>query len=282
MSLPPGPFRRRAAPPALAGGPLLIAHRGGAGLAPENTLAAFRSAEHDWAADMIELDVRASLDGECIVIHDATLDRTTSGSGAVTDLPLDQIQGFDAGYRFTPDGGASFPLRGRGVRVPTFDEVLAALPRMRFTVELKSGDAQPGLAAAIERHGAHERVIIAGMHDADRIRFHDYAGTLSASGRQLSRFYLAHRCYAAALAPLRAQVVQMCETWRGRRLLTPRLVRDLARRGVPVHVWTVNDEADMHRLLDWGVDGLLTDYPDRLARVLHERVGRPLPPALRA
>jgi glycerophosphoryl diester phosphodiesterase len=72
----------------------------------------------------------------------------------------------------------------------------------------------------------------------------------------------------------------MCEEWRGRRLLTPRLVADLHRRNVHVHVWTVNEEPDMHRLLDWGVDGILSDFPDRLARVLHQRVGRPLPPAL--
>jgi glycerophosphoryl diester phosphodiesterase len=79
---------------------------------------------------------------------------------------------------------------------------------------------------------------------------------------------------------MRADVVQMPEYYRGRRMLTPRLVRDLHARGVLVHVWTVNESADMNRLLDWGVDGLITDFPDRAARVLHERVGRPLPPAL--
>ena len=275
--------RTRAVPPALRGGPLLIAHRGGAGLAPENTLAAFRSAAQDWAADMVELDVRATRDGVCVVIHDETVDRTTNGRGAVAAQDLGELQALDAGYHFSPDGGRTFPFRGRGVRVPTFDEVLAALPRtMRFTVEVKIGSAQPGLAEAIRRHRAEDRVIIAGMHDADRTLFRDYGGTLSASGRQLSRFWAAHRCYLGSLVPLRAQVVQMCETWQGRRLLTPRLVRDLGRRGIPVHVWTVNEEADMHRLLDWGVDGLLSDFPDRLARVLHERVRRPLPPALRA
>lgn len=274
------PFREVALRPALTGGPLLIAHRGGAGLAPENTLAAFESADRDWAADMIELDVRATRDGACVVIHDDTVDRTTGGTGAVAERTLHELQQLDAGYRFTRDGGRSFPFRGRGVRVPTFEEVLAALPRMRFTVEIKIGAAQAGLAAAIEKHGAHERVIVAGMYDADRTHFRSYGGALSASGEQLRRFYIAHRCHAAALVPLRAHVVQMCEHWQGRQLLTPRLVRELRRRGIPVHVWTVNEIADMHRLLDWGVDGLLSDYPDRLARVLHERVGRPLPPAL--
>jgi glycerophosphoryl diester phosphodiesterase len=280
--LPPRARRdlhRRPLPAALAGGPLLIAHRGGAGLAPENTLAAFLRAAHDWHADMIELDVRGTRDGECVVIHDATLERTTSGSGAVADCSLDELRTLDAGWRFSPDG-TSFPFRGTGVRITTFDEVLEALPDMLFTVEIKTAAAQPGLAAAIDRHHAHERVIVAGMHDADRTRFRHYAGPRSASSEQLYRFYLAHRLRLAGLVPLAAHVVQMCETWKGRRLLTPRFVRELARRGIPVHVWTVNREADMHRLLDWGVAGIMSDYPDRLARVLNERFGRPLPPAL--
>lgn len=264
----------------LAGSPLFIAHRGGAGLAPENTLAAFESAARDWAVDMIELDVRASADGHCVVIHDDTLDRTTNGAGPVAARTLAELQSLDAGYRFTPDGGVTFPFRGRGVRIATFDEVLAALPRMRFTVEVKIGTAQPGLFAAIARHDAAGRVIAAGMHDADRTQFRAYPGALSASAEQLRRFYIAHRLRCAPLAPLSAHAVQMCESWAGQRLLTPRLVRELHAKGVHVHVWTVNDVADMHRLLDWGVDGILTDFPDRLARVLHERVGRPLPPAL--
>jgi glycerophosphoryl diester phosphodiesterase len=74
-------------------------------------------------------------------------------------------------------------------------------------------------------------------------------------------------------------VVQIPEIWEGRRLVTPRLARDLRRHGIPLHVWTVNEPADMHRLLDWGVEGLISDRPDRLGRVLHERVGRPLAPA---
>lgn len=267
--------------PALAGTPLLIAHRGGAGLAPENTLAAFASAARDWAADMIELDVRATADGACVVIHDATVDRTTNGSGAVADMTLAELQQLDAGFRFSPDGGRTYPFRGRDVRISTFDEVLAALPRMRFTVEVKIGTAQPGLFAAIARHAAADRVIAAGMHDRDRTGFAGYAGPQSASSEQLRRFLLRHWLRLDRFAKLDVAAVQTCERHRGKRLVSPRLVRELHRRGVHVHLWTVNDVADMHRLLDWGVDGIMSDYPDRLARVLHERAGRPLPPGLR-
>jgi len=272
----------RAVPPALGTPPLLIAHRGGAGLAPENTLAGFQSASRDWAADMVELDVRATADGECVVLHDPTVDRTTDGSGSVAQLTLAQLRRLDAGYRFTPDGGNSFPFRGRGIRVPTFDEVLTELPELRITVEVKIGTAQAGLFSAIARNRAGDRVIAAGMHDADRTSFATYPGAHSASSEQLRRFFSAHRLHLAGLARLPADVVQMCETWEGRRLLTPRLVRDLHRQGAHVHVWTVNEETDMERLLDWDVDGIMSDFPDRLARVLHQRTGRPLPPALRA
>jgi glycerophosphoryl diester phosphodiesterase len=266
--------------PVLQGGPLLIAHRGGGGLMPENTLAAFRDAAHRWQADMIELDVRASADGHCVVIHDESVDRTTNGSGRVADMTLAELQKLDAGYRFTPDDGRTFPLRGQGVRIPTIDEVLRDLPTMRLTVESKTAAAQAPLFRAITEHSATQRVVAAGERNAYRTSFHTYTGPRSASLEEAMPFFLMHRFFVARFGQVPANVVQTCEVYRGRRILTPRLVRDFHRRGVLVHVWTVNEIADMERLLDWGVDGLLTDRPDRLAEVLHRRVQRPLPPGL--
>lgn len=264
-------------PAVLAGAPLLIAHRGGAGLAPENTLVAFLSAADDWSADMIELDVRASSDGHCVVIHDATVDRTTDGAGAVATLTLDRLQALDAGHEFTSDDGATFPFRDQDVRIPTIEQVFEALPDTRFTVEVKAAAAQGPLFDAIDRFNARDRVIAAGMYDRDRTMFRDYHGVKSGSTEALQRFYTLHRLHLARWARPRADVVQMPEEWDGRRILTPRLIHDLSHHDVPVHVWTVDDPAAMHRLLDWGVEGLVTDRPDRLARVLHERTGRPLP-----
>lgn len=266
--------------PVLQGGPLLIAHRGGSALMPENTLAAFVEAAQRWQADMIELDVRASADGHCMVLHDATLERTTNGTGAVADMTLAQLQELDAGYRFSTDGGRTFPLRGQGVRIPTIDEVLAALPHMRLTVEVKAAAAQVPLFRAIAAHDAKHRVIAAGERNAFRTIFHRYRGPKSASLEEGMPFLLMHRLRLARFGRVPADVVQTCEVYRGRRILTPRLVRDFHRAGVHVHVWTVNETADMQRLLDWGVDGLVTDRPDLLADLLHRRVGRPLPPGL--
>lgn len=266
--------------PVLAGGPLLIAHRGGAELAPENTLPAFRQAIDAWAADMVELDVRATADGRCVVLHDPTVDRTTDGTGPVREMTFAALRRLDAGYRFTPDGGRTFPFRGRGVRVPTIEEVLAALPHARMTVEVKVGQAQRPLFDAIRSAGAEDRVLIAAEADESRTEFDRYRGPKSASASELRRLIILHRFHAGAFWPVRSDAAQMPETWNGRRVLTPALVRELHRHDVAVHVWTVNDPGDMERLLDWGVDGLVTDRPDRLARVLSDRYGRSPAPAL--
>ena len=266
--------------PVLQGGPLLIAHRGGGGLMPENTLHAFRAAAERWQADMIEMDVRATSDGHCVVIHDATVDRTTNGTGAVNAKTLAELRALDAGYRFTCDGGKTFPLRGQGVRIPTIEEVFTALPEMRITVELKSADAQAPLFAAVEKFKAADRVIAAGERNAYRTIFGQYPGPKSASLEEAMPFFVMHKLLVARLGRVPADVVQTCEIYRGRRILSPRLVRDFHRAGIMVHVWTVNEVADMERLLDWGVDGLVTDRPDRLAEVLHRRLARPLPPGL--
>ena len=247
---------------------------------PENTLPAFLAASERWRADMIELDVRATADGHCVVIHDATVDRTTNGTGDVAGMTLTELQQLDAGYHFSPDGGATFPLRGQGVHVPTIDEVFSALPEMRLTIEVKSADAQMPLFRTIREFRAADRVIAAGERNAYRTLFGEYSGAKSASLEEAMPFFLMHKFLVARLGRVPADVVQTCEVYRGRRILSERLVRDFHRAGVMVHVWTVNETADMERLLDWGVDGVVTDRPDRLAEVLHRRYGRALPPAL--
>jgi tRNA(Ile)-lysidine synthetase-like protein len=219
--------------PVLDGAPLLIAHRGGSGLAPENTLAAFRTGVETWGADMVELDVHASRDGHCVVIHDPTVDRTTDGTGAVADMTLAELRELDAGYRFTPDGGSGHPFRGRGVTIPSIEEVLEAFPHLRIIVEVKTGAAQAPLFAAIRRFAAHDRVIAAGMYERDRTMFGDYTGAISAASGELRRFYILHRLRLGRWWPPRAHVVQMPEEWEGTRLLTPRLVRDLTRQRHP-------------------------------------------------
>lgn len=272
-----GRGRPRRAYPVLQGRPLLVAHRGGAGLAPENTLSAFLLAHDQWRADMIELDVHASADGRCVVIHDPTVERTTDGTGAVAGMAYAELAELDAGYRFTRDG-IHYPFRGRGARIPTIEDVLEALPEMRFTIEVKDGRAQRPLFDAIARLHATHRVVAAGMYDRDRTLFGEFGGATSASTEALRTYVVAHRLRADRLIRTPFDVVQVPEYHEGSRVVTPRLIRSLHLRGVPVHVWTVNDPGDMQRLLEWGVDGLVTDRPDLAGRVMNRIYGRPLAP----
>jgi len=257
----------------------LMAHRGGAGLAPENTMEAFRQAVEVWRADALELDVRATVDGRIVVIHDDTVDRTTDGTGPVSAFSWARLRELDAGYRFTdPEGCASY--QGKGVRVPLFEEVLEAFPALRLNVETKERAATLGSLDLIRRFGAEHRVLFAASHEPDRAPARGYAGPWGASKRQIARFYLLHRLPRGGPYTPKADALQVPDTWEGRRIVTPRLVRVAQDRNIAVHVWTVDQTRDMRRLLEWGVDGVQTDRPDRLARLLTDEFGRPPAPGL--
>ncbi len=264
----------------MAGAPLLIAHRGGARLAPENTMAAFRSACEDWDADMLEMDVRATADGRIVVLHDASVDRTTNGSGAIADLRWDDVRELDAGYHFRDlDGDHSF--RGRGVTIPLLEEVLESFPRVRLNVDAKAPGAAPGLVDLIRAFGAHQRVLVAAESEAHRASVRDYEGPWGASAAQIRRFFACHRFPVARAYTPRADALQVPDVWQGRQVVSPAFVRVAHAKNIPVHVWTIDEPEDMRRLIRWGVDGIQSDRLDLLAQVLVEEVGRPFPPALR-
>ena len=260
--------------PYLAGAPLLVAHRGGAKLAPENTRPAFRRAVEAWRADILEMDVRLSADDEVVVIHDATVDRTTEGAGLVRELPWAALRELDAGYRFVAlDGTTAF--RGRGVRIPRFEEVLEAFPRTRLNVESKSPETARPLVELIRRHGATHRVLVAAEFERTRRAARGYRGAWGASSGQAARL----RLFPIGYTPM-ADILQVCEWWHGIRVVTPAFLARAHRRNLPVQVWTVDDPAAMQRLLSWGVDGIQTDRPDLLSGVLSEVAARPPAPGV--
>lgn len=254
-----------------AGRTLAIAHRGGAGLWPENTLYAF---EHAAAlgVDVIETDVRVTKDGELVVIHDEGLERTTDGVGRVGSLTLAELKRLDAAYRFSTDGGRSFPLRGSGVSVPTLREVFEALPHMRFNIEPKQ--AAPPLAAPlcrlIREYGMTDRVLIASFSATTLAEFRrecPEVATSAATGEVASFFTLQGAGLAASYSPA-MQALQVPEHAGALHVLTRDFVEAAHGRNLRVHAWTVNAEGDMRRLIEIGVDGIMTDYPDRLLKVL--------------
>jgi len=229
---------------------------------------------------MLELDVRATRDGEIVVIHDETVDRTTDGTGRVGDLTLAQLQEMDAGYRFrNPDGELSF--RGKGVTIPRFEEVLQALPDVRLNVEAKDGRSAPGLVELILRHGAQARVLVAAELEENREAVRGYPGPWGASRRDLFQFFFAiFTPFGRRFTPF-CDALQVPPTYWGIPVITGRFVREAHRRNLPIHAWTIDDPLKMERLLDLGVDGIQTDRPDLLAPILCRRFGRPTPPGLR-
>src|SRR5918993_3646085 len=152
--------------------PVNLAHRGASALAPENTIEAFRLAVEAGAGGL-ELDVHLTRDGHVVVLHDATVDRTTDGEGPVSEMTLEELRAFDAGHNFSPDGGPSRPYRGRGVRVPILEEVLREFPGVAVNIDIKAG--RPGIEAAVlgvlREADALGRVIVVSTTHANVKRF---------------------------------------------------------------------------------------------------------------
>lgn len=252
-------------------GVLVIAHRGGAGLWPENTLYAFRQAAA-LGVDVLEMDVQITRDGEIVVLHDSTVDRTTNGTGAVGDLTLTELRRLDAGYTWTADDGQSFPYRGRGLTVPTLAEVFTALPNVPMNIEIKpSGPAVAGrLAQLVRDHGMAGRVLIASF-DRDVMReFRRLCpeAATAATEAEVRTLYTLELLQLGRTYRPPAEAVQVPEYHGRRRVVTPRFVATVRERNMEVHVWTVNHIDDMRRMVELGVDGIMTDYPDRLLAVL--------------
>lgn len=242
--------------------PLVYAHRGGAALAPENTIAAF---DHGLAvgADGLELDVRLAADGVPVVIHDATLDRTTNATGPVAARASGELAALDAGYRFAVEGG--FPCRARGIGVPRLDEVLRRYPETPLIIEFKEDSAALAKAAvdAVRAAGAIERTVLASFRTGVLLAVRRLSREIR-TGPTPGEVRSALMRSWCGLAPRNPAYVsfQIPETWGRLRVVSRRFVRAAARANLPVHVWVVNAESDMRRLLDWGVSGLVTDRPD--------------------
>ena len=232
----------------------VFAHRGGAGLAPENTRGAFRQAAA-LGVDGCELDVRLSKDGEVVVIHDATLDRTTDADGPVSALTADQLGRVDAG----------FPWRGRGEGVPRLADVLADHPALPFIIELKGADPAVAEAATalVARAGALDRVCFGGFSDATlaAVRAAEPAACTSAATEEIRRaLYKSYVWWP--LGRVRYQAFQVPESSNNTTIVTKRFIRQAHRAGKVLHVWTVNTPEDIRRLASWGADGVISDRPD--------------------
>jgi glycerophosphoryl diester phosphodiesterase len=265
--------------------PLVMAHRGGAGLWPENTMYAFEGAV-DLGVDVLETEIHSTADGVLVLIHDSTVDRTTSGTGPVNSFSLEEIKALDAGFNWSNDAGRTFPFRGQGITVPTLEEVFTAFPNMRINVDVKQVEpclVDP-LCQMIHTFAMTDKVMVASFHSRVLKVFRRLCPEVatSCSSREVTLFYLMNWAFLGTAYRTAACALQVPEYQARLRLLTRRFVDTAHSLNLKVHAWTINETSDMLRLLNLGVDGIITDYPDRLMPLLgrnfqERRANIPLP-----
>lgn len=243
-------------------GTLAFAHRGGTESAPENSLAAFAAAV-SVGFRYLETDVHLTSDGVVVATHDERLDRVADAGGAIAEMTWSEVR--------TARLGGTEPI-------PTFEELLESFPDRRFNVDPKSDAVVEGLVEALVRHDAVDRVCIGAFSDERLDRVRRALGPevcTSAGPRETAKLVATSKVPGAARRSGRSrpryQCLQVPVRHRGVELVTPRFVEAAHSRGAQVHVWTIDDPSEMHRLLELGVDGLMTDRPSVLRGVLEAR-----------
>ena len=258
----------------------VVAHAGGIGHAPANTFAAFDTAI-EMGSHVLEMDLQLTADNEVVVIHDGTVDRTTDGSGRVRDMSLEDVRELDAGYNWRDTDG-DLAYRGEGLRIPTLEEVFDRYQDIPLVIEMKtdSGDEIIAEVARVVQDAGRFELLIVASFDAeylDRFRAKVPDVPTNLAVREAATFYALqlvglHRWYRPP-----GEVLQVPTSFSGLPVLVPGFIRKARNLGLDVQVWTINDYDEMVRLLEAGVDGLITDYPDRAiaaARAVGRSVSR--------
>jgi glycerophosphoryl diester phosphodiesterase len=249
--------------------PIRLAHRGSRVLWPQNTVVAFQGAV-DLGYQYLETDLHVSADGRVVVFHDDHLSELTDGVGKAWERDWSALAPLDAAYHFDPDNG--YPLRGTGIGIPLLEDVVGTFPNALWNLDLKQPDIEMAVADEVVRLGIEDRVLIGSFHDARIKEFRRITGdrvATSAGPRETARALVA--AMAGRAPGGEADAFQIPEGVGPLTVAGKRFIRMAHRAGKQVHVWTVNDKAEMQRLLDLGVDGIVTDRPDLLNEVIGER-----------
>jgi glycerophosphoryl diester phosphodiesterase len=225
----------------------------------------------------LETDLHLTADGELVCFHDHTVDRTTNGTGPVETFTLDELKRLDAGYRHGARGGLAF--RGSGITVPTLEEAMLAFPEVRFVVDLKRDGLEAPLAELISRLDAPDRLIVGSFDDGrlETFRRLTNGSVATSTGPMLTRMWVLASRAGRGVPGSKAVALQVPLRMRGVRVVDEKLISSAHAAGMQVHVWTVNQREEMNRLLDMGVDGLISDRPDILREVMEVRGQWPHP-----
>ena len=257
---------------------LIIAHRGGKGIAPEGTLAAFDKS-FELGVDIFEYDIHQTSDGHLVVIHDPSVDRTTDGSGLINEMTLYEVQALDAGYHFQDETG-KYSYRGQGVYIPTVREVFEAYPNMRQLIEIKDTN-DPAIYEEIiqklwhliQEYEMEDYVMIGSFDHEINERFEEISTgkiPIGAGEQAVRDFANMHVPYLNGLAKSTVDSLQLPVEEEGHNLASKNIIRSAKKRNMAIYYWTINEKEEMKELILKGVDGLITDYPDRMKEVLEE------------
>ena len=251
---------------------LNIAHRGGLGLSPENTIVSFQRAIKE-RADILELDIRSTSDSILVLLHDETVDRTTDGKGRISELTLKEAKKLNAGYWWTDDDSISFPFRTLNIKIPTFDEFLTNFKDHKLNIEIKQHDnfIAKKLCESIKENQIEDKVAIGSFNDEvlDEFRYHCPEVVTSPGRNEIRTFYGFSYIYLDKFYSPKSDIYQLPEFFGTTHVLTKRFVNGIKQKNIPIFVWTVNDPDEMQRFIDLGVKGIITDYPDRLSKILN-------------
>ena len=236
-------------------GILAFAHRGDQESGPENTMIAFEGAAR-LGFEYIETDVRSTSDGVLVTFHDDNLERVTNQTGQIDQITWSRL-------RLAKVGGIA--------SIPTLEEVLGDFPDLRFNIEPKSDISVELLTKVIHRTAAQHRICIGSFSDRRLRKIRTILPDVCTSMGRLETTKARLYSIGFPVSSIGADCAQVPVQWKGIRIVDQRFVCAMKKRGLQVHVWTVNEPSEMHRLIDLGVDGLMTDCPSRLKTVLLDR-----------
>jgi glycerophosphoryl diester phosphodiesterase len=252
--------------------PRVMAHRGASAEYPENTMPAFHAAVES-GADYIELDVHCTRDGEVVVVHDERLSRIASDDRVISEMTFAELEAVDAAFNFSPQGDGT-PFRGRGIRIPKLSEVLSSWPAMRFVIEFKPRNLVIADATLeiVQQTGMERRVLFASEHLPPIARARAVAPKIPTNlpTAEIVSF-VQSLSMGVVSAAASGDALQIPPEHQGIRLATREIVAAAHRSGLEVHVWTINEQAEMEEMLSLGVDGIITDHPGRLLSLLPSR-----------
>ena len=249
--------------------PLVIAHAGSE-LYPHDTLFALK----EYAAmevDVLEMDLHMTADGEIILIHDHTVDRTTDGSGDVREMTLEEVQALDAGWYWTKDE-QSYPFRGQGIIIPTLEEVFEIFPDYAMIIEIKQ-DSPPmaaPLCELIREYGMENKVMVASSRERAMQEFRSNCPEVATSATRAEVKQLVVRGFlllGGTITPM-YEALQVPEKDNDIPVVTPLFLWFAHNRNLQVHIWTINEAEEIQRFIDMGLDGIMTDRTDTMLEIL--------------